>query len=178
MKHHTLGPVIETFGPHVRISLAFIGIGGLFSWFAFAAASEPPNRAADWAIFYCVATGFGLLTLRHLCFRVWLHEGGISYRGILGHCEIRWRELDRIYVGAYSIHFHYVALGDFCRLRLITKQGVKYSIGERVHGTESLAELIQGYTVLDMARTAVREFESGVELDFGRIHLHRKNGVT
>jgi len=161
----------------VRISLALTGIGGLFSWLAFSAAEEEPTRVV-WTIFYCLAIGFGLAIVRHLVFRLCVHEAGISCRGILGHGEIRWQDLDRIYVGVYSIHFHHVSLGEFCRLRLITKQGTKYSFGERVHDAESLAGLIHGYTVREMARQASSKFEHGVELDFGRIRLHRIKGVT
>jgi len=177
VKNNILGQAIESFGPHFRISLALIGIGGVFSWLAFDAAKEEPTWIA-WTIFYCLAIGFGLLVVRHLAFRLWLHEKGISYRGIVGHREILWRDLDRIYVGAYSIHVHHVALGTFYRLRLITKQGAKLSIGERVHRAETLADSIHSYTLQEMVRKAVNEFESGVELDFGRIRINRKRGVT
>lgn len=177
MKRHALGPVVETFGPNIRISLALIIIGGFSSWLAFGGARDDPNWLT-WTIFYCLAIGFGFLVVRHVCFRVELREGGVSFRGILGHAEIPWRDLDRIYVGAYSIHTEYVALGEFCRLRLITKQGMKYSIGERVHGAESLAELIHSYTVAEMARKAVGEFERGVELDFRYVRIQKRKGVT
>jgi len=176
VKNNTLGPAIESFGPHFRISLALIGIGGLFSWLAFDAAKEEPTRVA-WTVFYGLAIGFGLLVVRHLAFRLWLHERGISYRGILGKGEILWRDIDRIYVGAYSIQVHHFALGTFYRLRLITKQGAKLSIGERVHRAETLADSIHSYTLQEMVRKAVSEFEGGVELDFGRIRINRKTGV-
>src|SRR5262249_32680249 len=82
VKNNAPGPAIESFGPHFRISMALIGIGGLFSWLAFDAAKEEPTWIA-WAVFYCLAIGFGPLVMRHLALRLWLHEKGISYRGIV-----------------------------------------------------------------------------------------------
>jgi hypothetical protein len=176
MRHHTLGPSFQSFGPHFRISLVLVTIGGLFSWLAFIAAAEFRSWIG-WAIFYFVAIGFGLLVVRQLFFRLWLHESGISYRGLLGAHEIHWREIDRIYFGSYEIHVHYIALGTFYRLRLVTKQGMKLSLGERLHSADVLADQIQGYTLPEMLRKALSEFESGVELDFGKIRIGRKRGV-
>lgn len=71
----------------------------------------------------------------------------------------------------------FVALGVFHRLTLLSKRGVKLSIGERLHGSGDLAKLIQSYTLPEMIRKAVHEFERGAQLDFGAIRLNRKNGV-
>jgi hypothetical protein len=94
-----------------------------------------------------------------------------------GAQEIHWRDIDRIYFGSYEIHVHYIALGTFYRLRLVTKQGTKLSLGERLHSADVLAGQIQGYTLPEMLRKALSEFESGVELDFGKIRISRKKGV-
>ncbi len=106
-----------------------------------------------------------------------MHEAGILYRGIFGVGEILWRDFDKIYYCAENITLHLVTLGVFHRLTLITKRGVKLSIGERLHGSGDLAQLIQGYTRPEMIRKAVREFDRGAQLDFGAIRLSRKNGV-
>lgn len=176
MNDRMLGPSYETFGPNFRITLALLGFGGLFCWLAYEAAVEFRERIA-WVIFYLLSVGFGLLTVIHLSFRVWVHEGGLSYRGIFGHVAIPWREIVRVYFGAYDIHAHYFVLGTFHRLRLVTKSGVNPSIGERVHSAGELGELIRSRTLPDMLQKAKHEFENGVELDFARIRIQRKSGV-
>ena len=176
MNDRMLGPSYETFGPNFRITLALLGLGGLFCWLAYEAAVEFHERIA-WVIFYLLSVGFGLLTVVHLSFRVWVHDGGISYRGIFGRVVVPWREIIRIYFGAYDIHAHYVALGTFYSLKLITKSGANPSIGARVHSAGELGELIRSRTLPGMLQKAKHEFENGVELDFARVRIHRKNGV-
>jgi hypothetical protein len=177
MRHHTLGPAIRSFGPNIKITLVLIGLGAFFSWFFFVAAREFQDGIV-WAVDYFVGAAFGLLLVRHLAFRLWVHESGISYRGILGHGEIRWRDLDRIYFGSYDINVHYLPLGTFYRLRLIAKHGEKLSIGERLHGAGDLAELIHSYTLPEMLRKATHEFANGQVLDFGAVRLSRRGGVV
>jgi len=176
MERHTLGPPFESFGPHVRVALALLAVGGLFSFLAYSVAEEIHGWSA-WAMFYVLAVGFGLFVVRHFFFRLWLHESGISYRGLLGRHEIHWRDIDRIYFGSYDIHVHYLALGTFYRLRLLTKQGTKLSLGERVHAAKALAEQVQKHTLPEMLRKSLHDFENGVELDFGKICISRKKGV-
>src|SRR5215475_5342130 len=132
MTNDKLNPFHEAFGPNWRISVALSGIGVLFSWLAYDAALEFHGWIA-WAVFYFLSIGFGLLVARQLVFRLWITEGGFSCRTLLGRTEVFWRDIERIYFGAYDIHAHYVALGTFYRLRVVTKQGARLSIGERAH---------------------------------------------
>jgi hypothetical protein len=176
MNDRMLGPSYQSFGPNFRVTLALVGIGGLFCWLAYEAALEFHERIA-WIVFYVLSVGFGLLAALHLSFRVWVHEGGLVCRGLFGRSAIPWREINRIYFASYDIHAHYVALGTFYRLRLITKRGKNLSIGERLHGAKDLGELIQSHTLAEMLQKAKHEFENGVELDFERIRISRKAGV-
>jgi len=176
MKRHSLGLELQSFGPSVRLVLVLIAVGGFFTWIFLEGAREFHSRTA-WLVFYLIGACSGLLILRHLIFRVWVHESGILYRGMLGVGEILWRDFDKIYYCTYDITFHFVTLGVFHRLTLITKRGLKLSIGERLHGSGDLAELIQSYTLPEMMRKAVHEFERGAQLDCGAIRLSRKNGV-
>jgi hypothetical protein len=171
--HNGLGPALWSFGPNLKVAILLLVVGTFFSWLAFVAAQEF-REAIVWIFFYLLSVGFGLLVVSHLWFRVWIHDSGISYRGIHGHNEIRWHDLERVYVGAYSVHAHYLPLGTFYRLRLISKHGPRLSIGERVHNADELAELIQVFTLQKMLRKSLHEFENGIELDFGRIRISRK----
>jgi len=177
MERHSLGMELQSFGPNVRLALVLIAAGGVFTWIFLEGAREFHSVTA-WLFFYFVGACSGLLILRHLIFRVWVHESGILYRGIFGAGEILWRDFDKIYYCPYDITFHFVTLGAFHRLRLVTKRGVKLSIGERLHGSGDLAGLIQSYTLPEMIRKAVHEFERGAQLDFGAIRVSRKNGVS
>jgi len=176
MKRHSLDLELQSFGPNVRLALLLIAAGGFFTWIFLEGAREFHSVTA-WLFFYLVGACSGLLILRHLVFRVWVHESGILYRGIFGVGEILWRDFDKIYYCTYDITFHFVTLGVFHRLTFITKRGLKLSIGERLYGSGDLAELIQSYTLPEMMRKAVHEFERGAQLDFGAIRLSRKNGV-
>jgi hypothetical protein len=130
-----------------------------------------------WIVFYVLSVGLGLMAALHLSFRVWVHEGGIVCRGLFSRNSIPWREISQIYFASYDIHAHYVALGTFYLLRLITKRGKNLSIGERLHDAKDLGELIQSYTLAEMLQKAKHKFENGAELNFERIRIGRKAGV-
>jgi hypothetical protein len=174
--HHSLGAVVRSFGPNIKTAVAVILVGTFVPWLTYMLVVGL-NLAFAWIIFYSISVGLGLLILSHLWFRIWVHESGISYRGILGYGEIRWSDLDRIYFGSYSVHAHYFPLGTFYRLRLISRQGNKLSIGERIGGADELADLIQSYTLTQLFPRALREFENGQEVDFGNIRVNRKIGI-
>ena len=174
--YNALGPALRSFGPNPKVAILLLIVGTFFSWLAFVAAREFRGTIA-WTIFYLIAAGLGLLMVSHLSFRLWVHDSGISYRGIRGYNEIRWPDLERVYAGAYSIHAHYVPLGTLHRLRLMVKHGPGLSIGERVHGAEELTDLIQSFTLEEMLRRALHQYENGIEVDFGRIRIGRRTGV-
>jgi hypothetical protein len=107
-----------------------------------------------------------------------VYELGISYRGISGYGEIRWQEVERFYFGAYEIHAHYLPLGTFYRLKMISTQGQKISLGERVRRAEELAEKIGKFTFERLLQKALHEFNGGARVDFGAILVSRAEGVT
>jgi hypothetical protein len=131
-----------------------------------------------WAIFYGLAALYGGMFLRQLSSRVWLHQTGISYRGILGHGEMRWLDLDRLYFGSYEVHAHYIPLGTFYRLTLVSTHGQKVSLGERVRHAKDLAEDIRLLTFKRLMEKAMESFENCQEVDFGAVHVSRKEGVA
>lgn len=176
MKHHLLGSVVRSFGPNIRIGLVLIFLSGIFSWISFLVANEFHGTIA-WFFFCFIVVSSVLLIIRHVVFRVWVHESGIVYREIYGRGEIYWRDLEKIHTGASEIHAYHFSLGTFYQLKLKTRKGEKLSIGERLHGTDDLTELVQSYTLPEMVRKAIHQFENNVQLDFERIRLHRRRGV-
>jgi hypothetical protein len=91
---------------------------------------------------------------------------------------MQWLDMERIYFGAYEIHAHYIPLGTFYRLKLVSTHGQKVSLGERIRGADDLAKEIAKFTLKPMMRRAMQSFENAQEIDFGAILVSRANGVT
>lgn len=168
---------METYGPNLRITAIILALALLFCGLAFAVAIDIHDRTA-WIVFYSLSAGFAVLALRHLLSRVWLHEMGISFRGIFGYGEMRWQEVESLYFGSYEMHAHYFPLGTFYRLKLTSTHGGKISLGERVRRADELAERIAKFTFERLLQKAVQEFNSGATVDFGAILVSRAEGVT
>jgi hypothetical protein len=177
LQNYTLGPPLQTYGPNIKVTVILCAVGLLLCLLIFAVAIEVKDLTA-WTIFYLAAALYGGVVLRQLRSRAWLHETGISWRGIRGQGEMRWRDLERIYCGSYEIHAHYIPLGTFHRLKLVSAQGQKVSLGERIGGADDLAKEIAKFTLKLLLEKVMRSFENGQEVDFGKIIVSRKKGVT
>src|SRR5260370_8977070 len=114
LRNSTLGPPFDTYGPNVRVIAILLVLALLFCWLAFAVARDLRDPRA-WFVFYALTAAFAGIVCWHLVSRVWLHELGISYRGILGYGEIRCRELQRFSFGSYQIHAQPIPLRRFHR---------------------------------------------------------------
>src|SRR5260370_10644711 len=177
LRNYTLGPPLETYGPNLRVIAILLVLALLFCWLAFAVARDLRDPTA-WFVFYALSGAFAGIVCWHLVSRVWLHELGISYRGILGYGEIRWLELERFYFGSYEIHGQHIPLGTFYRLKLITTHGQKVSLGERVRHADELAERIAKFSFEPLMQKALQTFNCGGVVDFGAILVSRSVGVT
>ena len=176
LENYTLGPPVKTYGPNIKVT-AILGVVGLFPCLlAFAVANDIKDPTA-WTVFYALSALYGGMFLRQLRSRVWLHETGITYRSMFGHGEMQWLDMDRIYFGAHEIHAHYIPLGTFYRLKLVSTHGQKVSLGERIRSADDLAKEIAKFTLKPMMHKATQSFESG-QLDFGAIRVSRSKGVT
>lgn len=177
MENYTLGPPIETFGPNPRTVGIIVVIGGMFCGLAYAVAAEVQGRTA-WAVFSGMTAVFVGLLLHHLSSRVWVHDSGISFRGLFGNGELRWQDVERIYFYAYEVHAHWIPLGTFYRLKLVSTHGQKISLGERIRHAEDLAQSVGKATLERLLQKAVQEFNSDRTVDFGAILVSRAGGVT
>lgn len=177
MQNYTLGPPLQTYGPNIKATVILCAVGLLLCLLILAVAVEVKDLTA-WTIFYVVAALFGGVVLRQLSSRAWLHETGITWRGIRGQREMRWRDLERMYFGSYELHAHYIPLGTFHRLKLISTQGQKVSLGERIGEADGLAREIAKFTLKPLLEKALQSFENGQEVEFGKIVVSRNEGVT
>jgi hypothetical protein len=177
LQNYTLGPPLQTYGPNIKVTAILGVVGLLLCLLVFAVAIEVRDPTA-WTIFYILAALYGGTILRQLSSRVWLHETGISWRGIRGQGEMRWLDFDRMYSGSYEIHAHYIPLGTFHRLKLVSTQGQKVSLGERIRGGDDLAKEIAKFTLKPLLQRAMQSFENGQEVDFGAIGVSRGEGMT
>ena len=176
MRHSTLGPVTQTFGPSLRITAILLVIGLLSCGLAYAMAHEIQDRTA-WTVFDALTLGFGVYLARHLASRAWLHEGGISYRNILGYGEVRWEEIESIYFGAVDLHADWIPLGTFERFTAITNQQKKISFGGNIRNAGVIYDAAAQRTFERFYRKAVAEFDSGSELKFGSILVRPSQGI-
>lgn len=133
MENYTPGPTLETYGPNPRTVGIIVVIGGMFCGFAYAIAADVQAKTA-WAVFFGMTAVFAGLLLHHLLSRVWVHDSGISFRGLFGYGELCWQDVDRIYFCSYEVHAHWIPLGTFYRLKLVSTHGQKIS-QESVSGT-------------------------------------------
>jgi hypothetical protein len=177
LQNYTRGLPLQTYGPNIKVTVILCIVGLLLCLLIFAVAIEVKDLTA-WTIFYLAAALYGGGVMRQLSSRVWLHETGISWRGIRGQGEMRWRDVERVYCGSYEIHAHYIPLGTFHRLKLVSAQGQKVSLGERIGGADDLAKEIAKFTLKVLLEKAMQNFENGQEVDFGKIIVSRNEGVT
>lgn len=177
MENYTLGPPLETYGPNPRTVGIIVVIGGMFCGFAYAMAADVQGKTA-WAVFFGMTAVFAGLLLHHLLSRVWVHDSGISFRGLFGYGELCWQDVDRIYFYSYEVHAHWIPLGTFYRLKLVSRHGQKVSLGERIRHAEELARTVGKATLERLLQKAVQEFNSEPEVDFGTILVSREGGVT
>jgi hypothetical protein len=177
LQNHTLGPPLQTYGPNTKVTAILCVVELLVGLLVFAVALGLKDLTA-WTISYLLAGLYGGVILRQLSSRVWLHETGISWRGIRGPGEMRWLDLERMYSGSYEIHAHYIPLGTFHRLKLVSTQGQKVSLGERIRDADDLAQQIAKFTLRPLLQKAMQSFENGQEVDFGATGASRGEGVT
>jgi len=177
MKHTTLGPVAQTFGPSRRITAILPVIGVVVCGLAYAVAHETHDRTA-WTVFDALTLGLGVYLARHLASRAWLHEGGISYRSILGYGEVRWEEIESIYFGAADVHADWISLGTFETFKAITNQQKKISFGVNIRNAGVIYAAAAQRTFERLYGKAVAEFNSGSELTFGAIRVRPSQGIV
>lgn len=177
MENYTLGPPLETLGPNMRTVGIIVVIGGMFCGFAYLVAADVQGKTA-WAVFFGMTAFFVGLLLHHWRSRVWVHDSGISFRGLSGYGELRWQDVERIYFYSYELHAHWIPLGTYYRLKLVSTHGQKISLGERIRHAEELAQRVGKATLDRLLQKAVQGFIRGAAVDFGAILVSRAEGVT
>ena len=177
MENYTLGPPRETFGPNIPVVGIIVVIGGMTCGFAYLVAADLRGKTA-WAVFFGMTGFFAGLLLHHVRSRVWVHDSGISLRGLFGYGELRWQDVERIYFYSYELHAHWIPLGTYYRLKLVSTHGQKISLGERIGHAEELAQRIGKATLERLLQMAVAGFNSDAAVDFGGILVSRAEGVT
>ena len=177
MRDSTLGPPLESYGPNGRLLCYLASFALLACPLALLVAREIHDLTA-WIVFWTLTSICSVLLLHIGVTRVWLHQDGISCRGLFGYRQMRWQELACIFFGSYEVWARYVSLGTFHRLRLVTIYGQSFSIGERIERADELAARIEQFTAKPLLQKAMQTFDSGAELDFGAIRLRRAEGLT
>jgi hypothetical protein len=174
-----LGPALEEFGPEWRLTAMIAGAGSVVCLVFYGVAHELKNDVTAWSIFFALTVAILGVLLQQAGFRVWVHESGVSWRGILAEGEMRWGEIEQVYFSSYRVRGPYhIPLGTYYRLKLVNTQGKQIAIGERVRRTEVLLVWIQQRTREAMLAKATGLFASGAEVGFGPVRVSRADGVT
>jgi hypothetical protein len=177
LRNPAFGPVVETYGPNIRVVTIVFFLGLFFCTAALLFALDLRDRAA-WIVFYTLSALFLFLLSRHLLSKAWLHELGISYRGMLGYGELRWLDIASLYFGPYELRAQHIPLGTFYRLKLVSTHGQRISLGQRIRSADDLADRIARYTFEPLLQKTIQDFNADAEVDFGRIRVSRPRGVA
>ncbi|MCH8164026.1 MAG: hypothetical protein IH889_00300 [Planctomycetes bacterium] len=162
-----LSPPVETFKASKAILAIVVVLGFCFLYFA-----------ASVMLYALVVLGvFALLIFWLLSVSVMLYQDGISYRSLFGSKEMRWDEVERFYYSSVKRSINFIPVGTYYRFKFVNGKGQKIFFGNRMERPSELgAKLIQ-YTYEPLLRKAATIFDSGIELDFGPIHVSKGNGI-
>jgi len=177
VRHYTLGPPIETYGPNIRITALFVAAASVIWLIAFGIAHDTKDVTA-WTILFLVSALIGGAVLWQLSFHAAVHEAGVSCENIFVTKEMRWYEVDRFYFGCHELHAHYVPLGTFYSLKLRSTHGQTLSFSNHIRRPEDFALLISRYTIKPLLEKAQQNLQSGRNLSFGAVILKPAEGLT
>lgn len=177
MRSTTLGPPLETYGPHIRITAITAGVGLFFCLLSFAVAHETDDKIA-WRVFFVLCALFAGLLAWQLSFRAAVHESGISCQNMFISKELRWQEIERFYFGCHQVYAKHIPLGTFYQFKLHSILGPSLSLSNHVRNAEDLALRVARNTAKPLLEKAMQAFESGTVLDFGAIQVSPSEGVT
>jgi hypothetical protein len=194
----------ESFGPNV-IRVVFLIVVALLGY-AFGQDLDP-NRAsiAPWAV-KVVKTTIVAVPITLLCWllsvRLSLDPVGIRYRSLLGQAEMRWDEVDELYVGAVTTLLNgIIPAGTRYRFRLksgtareqrvkqvrhfatveFTRTSVKsgtaasqLSFGSRFSNAMRVADVINNFTFPVLWQKMTAQYNNGLEVSFGDFRVSRQ----
>ena len=147
MIHPSLGPDLQAFRPNWWATTIILAAGSVPCLLAFGVARELKTERIAWIIFFALTALLLGIVLRQAFFRVWVHDRGISWRGIFADGEMRWPEIARVHFSSYAPHLHLhflpIPLGTFYRLKLVSQTGQRISLGERIREADVLAGWIR-----------------------------------
>jgi len=195
---------IASFGPNwPRVALL---IGAALAGYAFgqgldASRASIPSWAVTLVKFSVVALPLAILCWL-LTVRLSLDAVGLHYRSLFGQAEMRWEEVDELYVGAVTtLLYGFIPLGTRYRFRLksgitgeervekvlhlggiqFTSSSVKagtaarqLSFGSRFSRAEKISDLLNKFTFPELLQKATQQYNSGVEIPFGDFRVSRR----
>lgn len=155
-----------------------VGIGAIACLLAYGVARELKNDRAAWTVFGALVCVSSFWVAKQAGYRVWVHETGLSWRGMFETGEVGWQQIEQIYYSSFRISGPYhIPLGTYHRLKLVDVHGRTITFSERVARADVLLVWIQQKTRDEMFKKAAYLFNSGAEVDFGAVKLSKTEGV-
>ena len=195
---------MASFGPNwPRVALL---IGAALAGYAFGQGLDASRASIpSWAV-TLVKFSIVALPLTALCWlltvRLSLDAVGLHYRSLFGRAEMRWEEVDELYVSAATtLLYGVIPIGTRYRFRLksgiareervekarqlggvqFTSSSVKadtaarqLSFGSRFSSPDTISDLLNKFTFPELWEKATRQYNSGVEIPFGDFRVSRR----
>jgi hypothetical protein len=176
------GPPLATHGPNKILVAVFALIALAAFWGAWSSvSSNSPDKSAETfaAVFYLVvaavlaASAFWMSRRR-----VVLYPEGLSYSSFFGEKNIRWDDLLHFYYRATKRSINFIPIGTYYWFRLVDTHGQSIRFGSGLAETSALANRLLELTQGPLLRRIASQFDSGTDVDFGRIRVNRQSGVV
>jgi hypothetical protein len=172
-----LGAELETFGGN-RVLMGLVAVLALStSWYVYSAFTTPsPDNG--FKIFALLLTAGPVLLFFWLnSIRVTLHTDGILYHSMFREMEMRWDAVERFYYTATKQSVHFVPIGTYYRFKFVDSEGRKLRLGIRVGRLAILGQKLIEHTYPTLIKKVMNQYNSGQEVDFGWIRVHRTTGI-
>lgn len=176
---NAFGPAIATYRGN-KIVIAFssvLALGCAFLAWMSLHASEA-DSPGDYRLYLVAAILLAANVVRIWKRQVELHAEGISYRSLFGEKQMRWDALQKFYYSATKRSVNFIPIGTYYTYKLIDQQGTKIVLGNGIEHPKDLGLKLVELTTPFLLKKTAHEFNSGLEVDFGRIKLNREKGLT
>lgn len=172
-----LGAERETFGgTKLGMGLA-VALALAPAWFVYVAFTTPSTDNGFKIFALTLMAGPVLLFFWLKSIRVTLHADGISYHSMFSEKEMRWDAVERFYYGATQQSIHFIPIGTYYHFKLVDSEGQKLRLGDLLGRLAPLGQKLIEYTYPTLLKKAVSQYNSGQEVDFGSIRVHRTTGI-
>jgi hypothetical protein len=179
---NVFGPPLATHGPNkIVVSILALMAAGAFLLIWSDLHRDGPDKADgtfDAAFHLAFAVPLAATALWMSRRRVVIYPEGLSYSSLFGEKQVRWDDLLKFYYQATKRSVNFIPVGTYYWFRLVDSQGQRIRFGSGLSKTASLANNLLELTHGPLLKRIASQFDSGADVDFGRIRVNRQSGVV